>query len=84
MTAENPIGIGSSRPARKTPASVHVGVTEIGAMLGVSRQRANQLTNLSGFPRPVDTLAQGRIWRRRNVASWARKTGRAMIEGRSW
>jgi prophage regulatory protein len=53
-----------------------VGVTEIGNLLGVSRQRADQLTRLEGFPEPVAVLSAGRIWRLVDVEEWARTAGR--------
>jgi prophage regulatory protein len=53
-----------------------VGVTEIGDLLGVSRQRADQLTRTEAFPDPVAVLSAGRIWRRADVEAWARATGR--------
>lgn len=53
-----------------------VGTTEIGQMLGVSRQRADQLTRTADFPEPVSTIAAGRIWNRADVDAWARATGR--------
>jgi prophage regulatory protein len=53
-----------------------VGVTEIGDLLGVSRQRAAQLSRLEGFPEPAAVLSAGRIWRRIDVEAWARATGR--------
>jgi prophage regulatory protein len=59
----------------KHPADL-VGVTEIGDLLGVSRQRADQLTRIEAFPEPVAVLSAGRIWRRADVEAWARETGR--------
>jgi prophage regulatory protein len=53
-----------------------VGVTEIGQLLNVSRQRADQLTRVDGFPPPVGEISAGRIWRRSDVEAWARDTGR--------
>jgi predicted DNA-binding transcriptional regulator AlpA len=53
-----------------------VGVTEIGDLFGVSRQRADQLTRTERFPEPVAVLSAGRIWRRADVEAWARATGR--------
>ncbi|MDA8296879.1 MAG: DNA-binding protein [Actinomycetota bacterium] len=53
-----------------------VGLTEIAAMLGVSRARAHQLAESDGFPVPVSEIAAGRIWRREDVERWARETGR--------
>jgi hypothetical protein len=53
-----------------------VGITEIGELLGVTRQRANQLSNTASFPAPAADLAGGRIWEREAVEKWARETGR--------
>jgi predicted DNA-binding transcriptional regulator AlpA len=53
-----------------------VGVREIGRMLGVSKQRADQLTHKGDFPEPAAALATGRVWERADVEAWARKTGR--------
>lgn len=50
-----------------------VGVAEIAALLGVSKQRADQLTRTAAFPKPVSELASGRIWRRRDVERWIEK-----------
>lgn len=52
------------------------GLTEIGEMLGVSKQRAAQLTQRPDFPPPVSVLAAGRIWRRDDVEKWAKANGR--------
>ena len=53
-----------------------VGSHEIRLMLGVTRQRVNQLVNQKGFPDPVARLAQGQVWRRRDVVRWAQDAGR--------
>lgn len=58
-----------------------VSVTEIAALLGVSRQRVNQLIQAYGdFPLPEAELAIGRVWLRESVERWAaehaRKPGR--------
>jgi predicted DNA-binding transcriptional regulator AlpA len=54
-----------------------VGAKEVARLLGVSRQRVHMIvrTHLD-FPRPVGQLAAGRIWRRREIAEWARSAGR--------
>ncbi len=49
---------------------------EIAEMLGVTRQRVDQLSRTDGFPEPVAELAIGRVWRRQDVEQWARSTGR--------
>lgn len=53
-----------------------VGVTEIAAMLGVSRQRADQLSRADGFPTPEVEISAGRVWKREHVETWAKATGR--------
>lgn len=56
-------------------AEVHhlIGVQEIAAMLGVSRQRADQLSRQKGFPEPTAVLANGRqrVWHTEDVQRWA-------------
>jgi ATP-dependent Clp protease ATP-binding subunit ClpC len=60
-----------------------VGVTEIGELLGVSRQRASQIANTyTDFPAPEAELAAGRVWLRAAVEAWiamhpVRTVGRA-------
>lgn len=53
-----------------------VGVAEIAALLGVSRQRVHQLTKLDGFPEPEVVLTAGTVWKRDDVERWAKATGR--------
>ena len=53
-----------------------VGAQEIGQMLGISRQRVQQLIKREDFPRPEARLAMGSFWRRSDVVKWARATGR--------
>lgn len=53
-----------------------VGAHEVRVMLGVSRQRVNQLVNSKGFPEPVQRLAQGAVWFKRDVEKWMHDTGR--------
>lgn len=57
-----------------------VGVSEIAQMLGVSRQRVNQLRRLPAFPQPLAELAAGPVWHtstlRRFVSEWPRRPGR--------
>ena len=47
-------------------------------MLGVSRQRVQQLVKRPDFPAPVERLAMGAFWRRADVKRWAEKTGRTI------
>ena len=46
-------------------------MTEVGDLVGVSRQRAAQLAETPGFPSPLADLASGRIWRVQDVRLWA-------------
>jgi predicted DNA-binding transcriptional regulator AlpA len=53
-----------------------VGTIEIAELLGVSRQRVDQLARRDDFPAPEAALASGRVWKRADVERWAKKTGR--------
>jgi hypothetical protein len=64
-------------PSATMPREV-VGAGELQRMLGVSRQRVNQLAVSPGFPKPWRTLAQGRIWDLRAIERWAERTGREL------
>ena len=51
-----------------------VGVAEIAKMLGVSRQRVNQLLNTDDdFPVPEVELIAGRVWKRADVEAWIKR-----------
>ena len=49
------------------------GITEIAEMLGASPRTVRNWVQRPDFPKPIETLATGRIWRRREVESWAKK-----------
>jgi predicted DNA-binding transcriptional regulator AlpA len=53
-----------------------MGATEIAELLGVTRQRVQQLAKMDGFPDPYDVLTMGAIWLRADIEAWARETGR--------
>lgn len=54
-----------------------MGMHEIAKMLGVTRQSVDELSRTrEDFPQPVVRLASGRIWKRKDVEAWARRTGR--------
>ena len=58
-----------------------VGIFEIAAMLGVSRQRVDQISRSdAAFPDPVAELHAGRIWRRSDIVNWATLSGRKLVE----
>lgn len=54
-----------------------MGVAEIAVRLSVSKQRADQITRVKTFPKPVSELAAGRIWTRRAVERWISENRRA-------
>ncbi len=55
----------------KKPTCDLVGVHEIADLLGVSRQRVDQLArDHDAFPEPVAELHMGRIWRRDDIEQW--------------
>lgn len=55
-----------------------VGAQEIGRMLGVNRQRVNQLAATSDFPEPLAVLAMGKVWAAQDVEKWASRRGRTL------
>lgn len=59
-----------------------VGATEIADMLGVTRQRVQQLAQSPEFPRPVAVLKMGQVWTLDAVKTWANATGREVHEER--
>jgi len=56
-----------------------VSTAEIARLLGVSRQRVQQLTKTGGFPPPAATLNMGSVWHTSDVVAWAEKTGRRLL-----
>lgn len=58
-----------------------VGSAEIGRMLGVSRQRVQQLINRDDFPAPDAVLEMGKVWKRAEVEKWADGHGRPVRDG---
>jgi len=54
------------------------GRTELAEMLGVSRQRARQLTERPDFPAPVALMRRGPIWRIEDLEQWAEAVGRTL------
>ena len=50
---------------------------EIGTLLGISRQRVDQIAKADPtFPEPVAVLSGIRVWETNAVTKWARETGR--------
>lgn len=59
-----------------------VGAAEIAELLGVTRQRVNQIVAEDPtFPEPVAELTAGRIWHRSDVVAWAVASGRGVDDG---
>lgn len=55
-----------------------VTIGEIAKALGITRQRAGQLSEEARFPKPDSESLQGRKWRLLDVRRWAK------IQGRPW
>lgn len=53
-----------------------VGAAEVRRMLGVSRQRVQQLIKSDDWPRAEVELDMGKVWKRDDIEAWARKHGR--------
>jgi predicted DNA-binding transcriptional regulator AlpA len=54
-----------------------LGLTEVAALVGISRQRILQLIKSDpDFPASAETMARGRVWRQADIVEWARATGR--------
>lgn len=49
-------------------------------MLGVNRQRVQQLVNGPDFPAPAYRLAMGKAWLLADVTKWAAKRGRKISD----
>jgi prophage regulatory protein len=65
-----------TRTFRYVPKEV-VTATEIATMLGVVRQRVDQLAREDPtFPKPWRTLPRMRLWDKKAILKWAAKTGR--------
>ena len=55
-----------------------LGAAELGALLGVSRQRVGQLTVKAWFPAPAIRLAMGAVWKLGDIEQMAAQTGRTL------
>lgn len=64
------------------PSETFLGVSELAAEIGVSRQRVSELRTRADFPSPVAELAAGPVWAmsslRRFLGAWDRKPGRPL------
>lgn len=50
-----------------------MGAAEIGRLLGLSRQRVQQLTRTPEFPEPAAVLDMGKVWLGPDIRRWAAK-----------
>jgi predicted DNA-binding transcriptional regulator AlpA len=49
----------------------HMGLSEVAALLGVTRQRAHAIVrDYPDFPAPADVLAAGPVWHGEDVRAW--------------
>ena len=51
-----------------------IGRQELAELLGVTTRTVQRYTERDDFPEPVERLASGRVWRRRDIERWAKKT----------
>ncbi|MGW7688788.1 helix-turn-helix transcriptional regulator [Streptomyces asiaticus] len=58
------------------------GLTEIGELLGVTRQRAFTLAKRADFPEPVAISRAGRVWDLDQVEEWGKTWDRHNKGGR--
>lgn len=54
------------------------GRTELAEMLGVTRQRARQLSERPDFPAPIAVMGRRPIWRIEDIEGWAALVGRTL------
>jgi predicted DNA-binding transcriptional regulator AlpA len=52
-----------------------MGVREVADLLGVTRQRAQQITRGADFPPPVAELKAGPVWESAEVERWRVRAG---------
>jgi predicted DNA-binding transcriptional regulator AlpA len=55
------------------PTSQTVRLIEVAEILGVSKQRAHQIAEENGFPKPIAQDGRGRVWTRYEVQAWAKR-----------
>ena len=55
-----------------------LGLTELIAVLGVSKTRVAGLIKQPGFPPPMAELSMGRVWATQQVADYCATKGRTM------
>lgn len=56
------------------------GAAELAQLLGVSRQRVQQIVSRADFPEPDIVVAMGKLWSTAKVREWATERGRELHE----
>ena len=59
-----------------------VSLGEIRRRLGISRQRADQLSRRAGWPAPYAKLSIGRVWLSRDIEDWIKRNRPALVQDR--
>ncbi|MGD9622283.1 MAG: hypothetical protein AB7G47_19840 [Mycolicibacterium sp.] len=70
--------------AERPGAVEQMGVAEIAALLGVTRQRVNQLIATDAFPAPVSRLAAGPVFTTASVEAFKKRWEPSRKSGRPW
>lgn len=60
-----------------------IGLQELAELLGVSKMTASRYAKRTDFPKPAE-IARGRVWSRRDVKAWAKKTLPLPVGRRGW
>lgn len=50
------------------------GLQEVAEMLGVTKRTATRYVDREDFPQPLGRISTGRVWLRRDVEAWAKRT----------
>ena len=61
-----------------------LGLTELIAVLGVSKTRVAGLIKQPGFPPPIAELSMGRVWDTQQIADYCATKGRTMHTRRGY
>jgi prophage regulatory protein len=53
---------------------------EVRRRLGISRQRADQLSRRAGWPAPYARLSIGRVWLTKDIEDWIKRNRPALMQ----
>lgn len=81
---DNPLtdATGTSDAVRMATTPRTGGLSEIGELLGVTRQRAFTLAKRADFPTPIATSRAGRAWNLNEIEAWEKTWDRDNKGGR--